>query len=99
MAERGEELWAFTVRGAKAERSGVIPDAPDPARLFRPEGTEQEREARVPAALRAELGLPLPRFALTRGRLPTLTTRSWTREPREGEGFACAFLTGGPHRS
>ncbi|AZM49804.1 SMI1/KNR4 family protein [Streptomyces sp. WAC 06738] len=99
VAERGEELWAFTVRGAKAECSGAIPDALDPARLFRPEETEQEREARLLAVLQAELGLSLPRFALTRGRLPTLTTRSWTREPREGEGFAYAFLTSGPYRS
>ncbi|MFF0725420.1 SMI1/KNR4 family protein [Streptomyces sp. NPDC004134] len=99
VAEQGEELWAFTLRGAKTERSGAIPDALDPARLCRPEDTEQEREARVLAALHAELGLSLPRFALTRGRLPTLTTRSWTREPREGEGFGYAYVTTGPHRA
>jgi hypothetical protein len=56
--------------------------------LFRPEDTELGAEIRMLAALHTELGLSLPHFALTRGKLPTFTTRSWTRAPREGEGYA-----------
>ncbi|MFH0172775.1 SMI1/KNR4 family protein [Streptomyces cacaoi] len=97
VAEQGEELYAFTARGTEIQRSGTIPEALDPARLFRPEDTEPDCELRVLEALHTELGLSLPRFALTRGRLPTFTTRSWTRAPREGEGFA--YLSIGRHRS
>lgn len=97
VAERGEELYALTVRGAEVQRRGTIPEALDPARLFRPEDSEAECELRVLEVLHTELGLSLPRFALTQGRLPTFTTRSWTRAPREGEGFAYAYL--GRHRS
>ncbi|MGW7265924.1 SMI1/KNR4 family protein [Streptomyces sp. NPDC054842] len=96
VAERGEELYAFTVRGAEVLRSGAIPEALDPARLFRPEDSEPARELRLLQAVQDELGLSLPRFALTRGKLPTFTTRSWTRAPREGESFA--YLTFGRHR-
>ncbi|WP_137989193.1 SMI1/KNR4 family protein [Streptomyces vilmorinianum] len=96
VAERGVERYAFTLRGAETERSGAIPEALDPARLCRPEDSETDRELRVLEALHTELGLSLPRFALTRGRLPTFTTRSWTRAPQEGEGFA--YLTFVRHR-
>jgi hypothetical protein len=92
VAERGEELYAFTVRGTEIERSGAIPEALDPVRLFRPEDSEMDCELRVLEALHTELGLSLPRFALTQGRLPTFTTRSWTRAPRAGEGFAYAYF-------
>ncbi|MGW7342655.1 SMI1/KNR4 family protein [Streptomyces sp. NPDC054854] len=88
VAEGGEELFSFTMRGAEIERSGTIPGALDPVRLFRPHDTEQENERRMLEALHTELGLTLPCFALTRGRLSTFTTRSWTRAPREGETFA-----------
>ncbi|WP_329376648.1 SMI1/KNR4 family protein [Streptomyces sp. NBC_01351] len=88
VAEGGAELYAFTVRGAEIQRSGAIPEALDPARLFRPEDTEPDNERRALEALHTELGLSLPRFALTQGRLSTFTTRSWTRAPREGEVFA-----------
>lgn len=88
VAEQGVELYAFTVQGAEITRSGEIPEALDPARLFRPEDAELGAEIRMLAALHTELGLSLPRFALTRGKLPTFTTRSWTRAPREGEGYA-----------
>ncbi|MFI7004916.1 SMI1/KNR4 family protein [Streptomyces sp. NPDC050145] len=99
VAERGEELYAFTVRGAEIECSGAIPDALDPVRLCRPEEPELDRERRVLEALHAELGLSLPRFALTKGRLPTFTTCSWTRAPRGGEGFTYAYIgTGRPRR-
>ncbi|MFF7212829.1 SMI1/KNR4 family protein [Streptomyces sp. NPDC008238] len=97
VAEGGEELYAFTVRGTEIERSGGIPEALEPARLFRPEEPERDRERRALEALHAELGLSLPRFALTQGRLPTFTTRSWARAPREGESFA--YLRFVRHRS
>lgn len=92
VAERGEELYAFTVRGTEIQRSGAIPAALDPVRLFRAEDTEQDNERRVLEALHTELGLSLPRFALTH----TLTTRSWTRAPRAGEGYA--YITFVRHR-
>ncbi|MFI0730794.1 SMI1/KNR4 family protein [Streptomyces sp. NPDC021225] len=98
MAEGGEELYAFTVRGTEIQRSGAIPEALDPALLFRPEDTELDYERHVLEALHAELGLSLPRFALTQGRLRTFTTRSWTRAPRAGEGFAYSYVSFGRHR-
>lgn len=98
VAEQGEVLYAFTVRGTEIERSGAIPEALDPARLFPPEDTEPDRERRLLQTLHTELGLSLPRFALTQGRLPTFTTRSWTRAPREGEGFAYAYISLGRPR-
>ncbi|MFD3837754.1 SMI1/KNR4 family protein [Streptomyces sp. NPDC058642] len=88
VAEQGQELYAFTVRGTEIERSGAIPDALDPAQLFRPDDTELDCELRALETLHTELGLSLPRFALTQGSLHTFTTRSWTRAPREGEGFS-----------
>ncbi|MFE1554353.1 SMI1/KNR4 family protein [Streptomyces sp. NPDC058734] len=97
VAERGEAVYAFTVRGGDVQRSGTVPEGLDPARLFRPEDTPLDGELRVLEALHRELGLSLPRFALTRGRLPTLTTRSWTRAPREGETFA--YITFTRHRA
>ncbi|MFI2207475.1 SMI1/KNR4 family protein [Streptomyces sp. NPDC020192] len=87
VAEQGEEVYAFTVRGTEIQRSGAIPEALDPARLFRLQDSELNRELRLLEALHTELGLSLPRFALTQGRLCTFTTRSWTRAPRAGEGF------------
>jgi hypothetical protein len=98
VAEQGEELYAFTMRGTDIQRSGAIPEALDPARLFRPEDTELDRELSVLEALHTELGLSLPRFALTQGRLRTFTTRSWTRAPRAGEGFAYAYVSFGRHQ-
>ncbi|MEW2466137.1 SMI1/KNR4 family protein [Streptomyces sp. NPDC046994] len=92
VAEQGEELYAFTVRGTEIQRSGVIPEALDPARLFRPQDSETSRELRLLEAMHTELGLSLPRFAVTQGRLNTFTTRSWTRAPRAGEGFGYALL-------
>jgi hypothetical protein len=97
VAEQGEELYAFTLRGTEIERSGAIPDALDPARLFRPDDTELDCELRVLEALHTELGLSLPRFALTQGSLHTFTTCSWTRAPREGEGFSYVRVGGFGH--
>lgn len=92
VAEQGQELYAFTVRGTETQRSGAIPEALDPARLFHSEDTELGSELRVLQALHTGLGLSLPRFALTQGRLCTFTTRSWTRAPRTGEGFGYACV-------
>ncbi|WCN05244.1 SMI1/KNR4 family protein [Streptomyces sp. M92] len=96
VAEHGEELYAFTVRGTQIQRSGAIPKALEPAHLFRPADTELDGELRVLEALHTELGLSLPRFALTRGRLRTFTTRSWTRAPRAGEGYVYVSIGGHP---
>ncbi|WP_432041806.1 SMI1/KNR4 family protein [Streptomyces cadmiisoli] len=95
VAEHGEELYAFTVRGTQIQHCGAIPEALDPSRLFRPEDSEPVSELRVLNALHAELGLSLPRFALTRGKLRTFTTRSWTRAPRAGERFGYACISFG----
>ncbi|WP_406859065.1 SMI1/KNR4 family protein [Streptomyces sp. HUAS MG47] len=97
VAEHGKELYSFTVRGTEIQHSGAIPEALAPARLFRPEDTEPDNELRALQALHTELGLSLPRFALAQGRLHTFTTRSWTRAPRTGEGFAYATFV--RHRS
>ncbi|MEU3397305.1 SMI1/KNR4 family protein [Streptomyces filamentosus] len=102
VAEDGEERYAFTVRGTEVRRSGAIPEALDPALLLRSgngDGTgageeygdgpdETEAERRLLRALHAGLGLSLPRFALTLGALRTFATRSWTRAPHAGEGYA-----------
>ncbi|WP_151770245.1 SMI1/KNR4 family protein [Streptomyces abyssomicinicus] len=93
VAEDGVEQYAFTVRGTEIELSGVAPETLDPDRLFTPgeqDGSShgQTGERRALAAISGEFGLHLPRFALTRGRVHTLTTRSWAREPRKGEAYA-----------
>ncbi|MEU0850252.1 SMI1/KNR4 family protein [Streptomyces flaveolus] len=87
VAERGRELFAFTVRGEEIERDGEIPEPLDPARLFAGV-TGEDGERRLLAALESEFALSLPRFALTDGALHRFTTRSWSRAPREGEGYA-----------
>ncbi|MGW7629439.1 SMI1/KNR4 family protein [Streptomyces griseoincarnatus] len=95
VAERGEALYAFTVRGTDVERSGPVPEALDPAGVLSgADGTDHER--RLLAALEEEFGLSLPRHALAEGILPELTTRSWNRAPREGEAFAYATVTISP---
>ncbi|MGW5780036.1 SMI1/KNR4 family protein [Streptomyces sp. NPDC003863] len=96
VAEHGEELYSFTVRGTEIQRSGALPEALDPDRLFRPEDRGTDGERRALQALHTTLGLSLPRLALTRGRLHTFTTRSWTRAPGADEGYA--YLTFVRHR-
>ncbi|MDQ0956612.1 hypothetical protein QFZ66_000490 [Streptomyces sp. B4I13] len=98
VAERGQEIYAFTVRGTEIQRSGRIPERLDPSRLFRPEASELDSELRALEALHVELGLSLPRFALTRGRLRTFTTRSWTRAPQAGERYAYLSFVRHRHR-
>ncbi|MFI2506313.1 SMI1/KNR4 family protein [Streptomyces sp. NPDC018972] len=87
VAERGEELYAYTLRGTDVERSGPVPDTLDPERVLRGVG-EADRERCLLAAVQDEFGLSLPRHALAEGILPQLTTRSWNRAPGEGESYA-----------
>ncbi|MFG2511271.1 SMI1/KNR4 family protein [Streptomyces sp. NPDC048584] len=98
VAERGEELYAYTLRGTDVERSGPVPDALDPDRLLHDVG-EADRQRRLLAAVEEEFALSLPRHALTEGILPQLTTRSWSRAPREGEPYAYATITFGTDKS
>ncbi|GGV28793.1 cell wall assembly protein [Streptomyces griseoflavus] len=91
VAERGEQLYAFTLRGTDVERSGPVPAALDPDRVLDGVG-EDDRERRLLAAVRDEFGLSLPRHALVEGILPQLTTRSWNRAPRQGEAYAYATV-------
>ncbi|WP_431046836.1 SMI1/KNR4 family protein [Streptomyces sp. P1-3] len=99
VAENGEEAFAFTVQGTTIRRSGTIPAALDPDRLFAraAEETADEDagrlgEQRALEAIAAEFGVSLPRFALDHGRLHTFTTRSWTRPPGPGEGYMVVRL-------
>ncbi|GED90566.1 SMI1/KNR4 family protein [Streptomyces sp. 6-11-2] len=87
VAERGEELYAYTLCGTDVERSGPVPGTLDPERVLRGVG-EADRERCLLAAVQDEFGLSLPRHALVEGILPRLTTRSWNRAPREGEVYA-----------
>ncbi|MGA4980978.1 SMI1/KNR4 family protein [Streptomyces cellulosae] len=98
VAERGEELYAYTLRGTDVERSGPVPGALDPARVLSG-GDDTDRERRLLTALEREFGLSLPRHALAEGMLPELTTRSWNRAPREGEGFSYATISVGRPRT
>ncbi|MFI5567457.1 SMI1/KNR4 family protein [Streptomyces sp. NPDC051740] len=87
VAEGGEELYAYTLRGTDVERTGPVPEALDPEQLLH--GVDEaDRERCLLAAVHDEFGLSLPRHALAEGILPHLTTRSWNRAPREGESYA-----------
>ncbi|MFD5774563.1 SMI1/KNR4 family protein [Streptomyces fungicidicus] len=87
VAERGEELYAYTLRGTDVERTGPVPAALDPEQVLH-DVDDADRERRLLAAVQDEFGLSLPRHALAEGILPHLTTRSWNRAPREGESYA-----------
>ncbi|MEW1866765.1 SMI1/KNR4 family protein [Streptomyces caelestis] len=91
VAERGEELYAYTLRGTDVERSGPVPAALDPEEVLH-SVDDADRERRLLAAVQDEFGLSLPRHALAEGILPHLTTRSWNRAPREGEVYAYATV-------
>ncbi|GGP96686.1 cell wall assembly protein [Streptomyces pseudogriseolus] len=98
VAERGAELFAYTLRGTDVERSGTVPEGLDPERVL--SGADDgERERRLLVAVQDAYGLSLPRHALVEGILPELTTRSWNRAPREGEVFSYATVTGGRPRT
>ncbi len=106
VAENGEERYAFTVTrsaeaGLEIRRSGPIPPSLEPDHLFVPEAddprTARRAEGRALAAIAAEFGVSLPRFALTESRLHTLTTRSWTRPPGTGESYIT--MQTGPRRA
>ncbi|MFJ2770962.1 SMI1/KNR4 family protein [Streptomyces sp. NPDC087300] len=80
-AEGGARRYAFTVHEAERHRTGTIPDALDPDRLFPdPLGPTVDRtdERAALDAIAAAFDVSLPRFALDHGRLPTLPTRPWT---------------------
>ncbi|MFI2608524.1 SMI1/KNR4 family protein [Kitasatospora sp. NPDC018619] len=96
VAERGIERYAFTIDGPEISRSGgPIPPGLDPDTLFAApapavpgEGApDRTGERRALAAIAAEFGVSLPRFAITEGRLHTFTTRSWTRPPGPDETY------------
>ncbi|MEU9207681.1 hypothetical protein AB0D27_06915 [Streptomyces sp. NPDC048415] len=89
VTENGEERYGFTVRADAISRRGPMLAALDPVRLFPSDEPHEERlgERRALEALATELGVRLPRFALTRGRLHTFRTRSWTRPPGPGETY------------
>ncbi|MFJ8109906.1 SMI1/KNR4 family protein [Streptomyces sp. NPDC096132] len=86
VARGGQEQYAFTVlRDEIADRQGAIPGSLDPERFF---GSGGSGEAGLLDAVAGEFGVGLPRFALTKGRAHTFTTRSWTRPPEPGERIA-----------
>ncbi|MFD7704366.1 SMI1/KNR4 family protein [Streptomyces caelestis] len=94
VAERGEERYAYTLRGTDVERTGPVPAALDPDHVLRGVA-DADRERRLLAAVQEEFGLCLPRHALAEGILPHLTTRSWNRAPREGEAYAYVTVRSG----
>ncbi|WP_339127918.1 SMI1/KNR4 family protein [Streptomyces sp. f51] len=87
VAREGAEEYAFTFADGEVRRSGEIPEALDPDRFFGDGDGGAEAERPLLEALAAEFGARLPRHAIVSGRLHTLTTRSWTRPPGEGEGY------------
>ncbi|MFE0447318.1 SMI1/KNR4 family protein [Streptomyces fungicidicus] len=91
VAERGEELYAYTLRGTDVERTGPVPAALNPEQVLHAVD-EADRELHLLTALQDEFGLSLPRHALAEGILPHLTTRSWNRAPRDGETYAYATV-------
>ncbi|MEU9451656.1 SMI1/KNR4 family protein [Streptomyces sp. NPDC048277] len=89
VAENGEERYGLTVGGTATDSRGTVPDALRPDLLFPPDAPAEDRrgERRALGALAGELGVRLPRFALTQGRLHTFRTRSWNRAPGPGEAY------------
>ncbi|MFJ6011135.1 SMI1/KNR4 family protein [Streptomyces sp. NPDC092952] len=91
VARDGIEQYAFTHVDGETHRTGEIPGSLDPGRFSGP-GSGSIGERALLAAVSGEFGVRLPRHALTAGRLHTFTTRSWTRPPGEGEGYAVIRL-------
>ncbi|MEU1177856.1 SMI1/KNR4 family protein [Streptomyces sp. NPDC005820] len=98
VAQDGAEEYAFTYADGEVRRSGEIPPALDPDRFFGAgaDGTGAERS--LLDAVAGEFGAQLPRHAIVRGRLHTFTTRSWTRPPRNGEGYVAIRVHRGSPR-
>ncbi|MGW3109142.1 SMI1/KNR4 family protein [Streptomyces sp. NPDC001100] len=88
VARDGAEQYAFTYADGEIQRSGEIPRALDPSRFFDDPEDSARAERPLLEAVAEEFGASLPRHAITNGRLHTLTTRSWTRPPRDGETYA-----------
>lgn len=94
VARGGVEEYAFTFADGEVRTDGAIPEALDPGRFFGAPNTQgapehgADRERSLLEAVAGEFGLRLPRHALTRGRLHTFVSRSWTRPPRDGESYA-----------
>ncbi|MEU6669127.1 SMI1/KNR4 family protein [Streptomyces sp. NPDC046727] len=94
-AEDGEQRYAFTVHTSERHHTGTLPTALSPDSLFPdPAGPAEDRsdEGRALDAISALFGVPLPRFALDHGRLPTLPTQPWIRPPEPGEGFVTVTI-------
>ncbi|RPE44315.1 hypothetical protein EDD90_7552 [Streptomyces sp. Ag109_O5-1] len=89
VAENGEERYGFTVRGTTTDSRGPVPGALRPDRFFPPDTPAEDRRGERLAldALATELGVALPRFALTHSRLHTFRTRPWNRAPGPGEAY------------
>ncbi|MEE1942914.1 SMI1/KNR4 family protein [Streptomyces sp. TRM 70361] len=92
VARDGAERYAFTFADGEVLRNGEIPRALDPGRFFGDPagggtGHGADTERLLLEAVAREFGVTLPRHALVHGRLHTFTTRSWTRPPRDGEGY------------
>ncbi|CAM5702041.1 cell wall assembly protein [Streptomyces badius] len=84
-------------------RTGQIPPDLDPGRFCTsregPVGTAEAigTERALLEAIADEFGVHLPRHAITRGRLHTCTTRSWTRPPQDAETFTVTRFEWGPN--
>ncbi|WP_405943907.1 SMI1/KNR4 family protein [Streptomyces sp. NBC_00932] len=91
VARGGAPLYAFTVRaGAVEDSSGAIPAELDPAVLgFGPPdmAAHAAAAARALDAIADGYGVTLPRLALTKGRLHSFESVSWTRPPGSGETY------------
>ncbi|MGW2786976.1 SMI1/KNR4 family protein [Streptomyces populi] len=87
VARDGAEQYAFTYEDGEVRRSGEIPEALDPDRFFADLRHGAEAERPLLKAVSEEFGVGLPRHAILHGRLHTFTSRSWTRPPRDGEGY------------
>lgn len=92
VARDGTEQYGFTYVDGQVRQSGEIPRALDPSRFFGRPRRGAETERALLEAVAGEFGVHLPRHAITRGRLHTFTTRSWTRPPAEGETFSVIRL-------
>ncbi|MDV7220231.1 SMI1/KNR4 family protein [Streptomyces prunicolor] len=87
VAQDGAEQYAFTYTDGEIQQSGEIPQALAPSRFFGDLDDAAEAERPLLEAVSEEFGASLPRHALMKGRLHTFTTRSWTRPPKDGEGY------------